>query len=296
MGMGRTWLLSALALLVAPAPALAKELPSDSHEVRWIQNFDHLAHVSHEATDAHPVVFLFLGADQPIKGFPLKVLKRAAVDKKTEGAIFAITNNQTVLKEFWPSGLPDPPRMIVVRAFEETQRLEVEWELFTEPSGDADKLASWINANAFHRVHEVTGNNVALLHRRHPEIKCVWFGPTNAQYFRKSTLELLRKLSDKYATKISFMYIDKDQKKLIGKASGKEDPLTEVLPAMRMFTVNTDGTLGQILKSAPADVSRQTVVAGREMKHPNFAEKYIFKFVEDSFEALSGGAKAHDEL
>jgi len=50
------------------------------------------------------------------------------------------------------------------------------------------------------------------------------------------------------------------------------------------------------LKSAPADVSRQTVVAGREMKHPNFAEKYIFKFVEDSFEALSGGAKAHDEL
>ena len=50
------------------------------------------------------------------------------------------------------------------------------------------------------------------------------------------------------------------------------------------------------LKSAPADVSRQTVVAGREMKHPNFAEKYIFKFVEDSFEALSGGSKAHDEL
>jgi hypothetical protein len=273
----------------------SKELPSDSHQVRWVENFDHLAHVSHEATDVHPVVFLFLGKEQPIKGFPLKVLKETAMNKKTEGALFAITNNQTVVKEFWPSGLPDPPRMVIMRAFEETQRLEIEWNLFTEPTGDSEKLADFINAHAFHRVHEVTGVNVALLHRREPAIKCVWFGLASSQSFRKTTLPMLRELADKFKNKIMFMYVDKDQKRLIQKASGKEEPLDEVLPAFRMFVANKDGSLGRILKSAPVDKERQVVVAAREMTHPRFAPQFINKFVDESFAKLAGGEK-HDEL
>ena len=106
---------------------------------------------------------------------------------------------------------------------------------------------------------------------------------------------MLRDLADKYKSKIMFMYVDKDQKRLIQKASGKEEPLDEVLPAFRMFVANKDGSLGRILKSAPADKDRQVVVAGREMTHPKFAPQFINKFVDESYAQLTGKG-GHEEL
>ena len=273
------------------------ELPHDHHEVRWIKSFDNLAHLSHEASDHHPVVFLFSDPTVSIESrpFELEVLKDVARDKTSEGALFAVTNNVTVTKEFWPGGLPDPPRIIVLRAFEEEQRLEAPFTTFQKSGGGtAAKLSEWINANAFHRFHEVTEYNVDLLHRRDPPIKCVWYGPTQSQQFKKSTTDIIRKLADKYSKQIMFMYVDHKQKQLIERAGG---PLDEETPCMRMFVTGNDGGIGNVIRSHPEnDKHRQTVISQREMVHRDFAPKFIGNFVEESYNSLSGSGDIKSEL